>query len=226
MTSGRPLIGVTTSDYKSRLAWFFDWLAVWRAGGRPVRLSPGRPDGADRLDGIVIGGGDDIEAHLYDGHLQVDVRVDPARDRLELSLLERLVPQGKPTLGICRGAQMLNIFFGGSLHQDIHLVYDDAPRMRTVLPRKTVIIDEGSRLGDIMGIDRCRVNSLHRQSVAHLGEGLKIVAHEPSGVVQGVERPGYPFMIGVQWHPEFLVFSPPQQHLFRALVKAAARFGE
>lgn len=221
MTPRRPLIGVTTSDRKSQLAWFFDWLAVWRNGGRAVRLSPGRSNDPDRLDGLIIGGGDDIEAHLYDGVLQMDVRVDPARDRLELSLLERLAPEGKPVLGICRGSQMINIFLGGSLHQDIHMVYEHTPRLRTVLPRKTVIIEAGSKLGHIMGIGECRVNSLHHQSVDRLGEGLRIVAHEASGVVQGVERPDHPFMIGVQWHPEFLVFTRAQQRLFRALIAAA-----
>jgi putative glutamine amidotransferase len=221
MTSMRPLIGVTTSDNKSRLAWFFDWLAVWRAGGRPVRLSPGRTSEYESLDGLVIGGGDDIQAHLYEGHLQVDVRVDPARDQLELLLLEKLTPNGIPILGICRGSQMINIFYGGTLHQDIHLVYEQTPRMRTVLPRKTVMIEDGSRLGDIMGIDECRVNSLHHQSVNRLGKNLRIVAREPSGVVQGVECPEHHFMIGVQWHPEFLIFTGAQQRLFRALVKAA-----
>jgi len=222
MTVNRPRIGVTTSDHKSQLAWFFDWLAVWRSGGHPVRLSAGRPDDSDELDGLIVGGGDDIEAHLYDGSLQMDVRVDPERDKLELALLAKMAPEGKPILGICRGSQMINIFYGGTLHQDIYMVYEKTPRMRTVLPRKTVLIEDGSRLGDIMGIDECRVNSLHHQSVDRLGEGLEIVAHEPSGVVQGVECPGHPFLIGVQWHPEFLIFTGAQQRLFRALVKAAS----
>lgn len=224
MRSDRPLIGVTTSDRKSRLAWFFDWLAVWRNGGRPVRLSPGRKNDYRDLDGLVIGGGDDIQAHLYDGSLEMDVRVDPERDRLELALLEQMAPAGKPILGICRGSQLINIYFGGTLHQDIYMVYEKSPRMRTVLPRKTVIIEEGSRLGDIMGIGECRVNSLHHQSVDRLGKGLKVVAHEPSGVVQGVECAEHHFMIGVQWHPEFLVFTGAQQRLFHALIKAAQQF--
>ncbi len=220
MSFRRPVIGVTTSDYKSRIAWFFDWLAVWRAGGRPVRLSPARSVDPRSLDGLVIGGGDDIEAHLYDGEISLEVRVDPARDRLELGLLESALPDRKPVLGICRGAQMINVSLGGTLHEDIHAAYPEARRMRTVMPRKTVEIEAESRLREILGIARCRVNSLHHQSVDRLGRGLRAVARERSGIVQGIESDDRQFLFGVQWHPEFLVFSWPQQRLFRALVDA------
>ncbi|BBI49192.1 hypothetical protein HORIV_16130 [Vreelandella olivaria] len=98
----RPLIGITTSDQKSHLAWCFDWFAVWRHGGKPLRLSPSRPK-PESLDGLIIGGGDDIQAHLYGGEVQLDVRLDPARDELELALLERFIPLHTPVLGICRG---------------------------------------------------------------------------------------------------------------------------
>lgn len=220
MSFRRPVIGVTTSDYKSRIAWFFDWLAVWRAGGRPVRLSPARSVDPRSLDGLVIGGGDDIEAHLYDGQFALDVRVDPARDRLELQLLESALPDHKPVLGICRGAQMINVSLGGSLHGDIRAAYPGARRRRTILPRMTVEIEPESRLHAILGLARCRVNSLHHQSVDRLGQGLRAVAHEMAGIVQGVEARDHRFLLGVQWHPEFLVFSRPQQRLFRALVDA------
>ena len=220
MSARRPVIGVTTSDHKSRIAWFFDWLAVWRAGGRPMRLTPTRPADPRVLDGLVIGGGDDIEAHLYDGQISLDVRVDPARDRLELQLLESALPEAKPVLGICRGAQMINVSLGGSLHGDIYAAYPGARRRRTVLPRMTVEIEPGSRLRGILGFPRCRVNSLHHQSVDRLGRGLQAVAHETAGIVQGVEGRDHRFLLGVQWHPEFLVFSRPQQRLFHALVDA------
>ncbi len=220
MSSRRPVIGVTTSDHKSRLAWFFDWLAVWRAGGRPMRLTPTQPADPRALDGLVIGGGDDIEAHLYNGQISLDVRVDPARDRLELQLLESALPDAKPVLGICRGAQMINVSLGGSLHADIYTAYPGTRRRRTVLPRMTVEIEPESRLRGILGIARCRVNSLHHQSVDRLGRGLRAVAYETAGIVQGVEAHDHRFLLGVQWHPEFLVFNRPQQQLFHALVDA------
>ncbi|MDR5899100.1 type 1 glutamine amidotransferase [Halomonas vilamensis] len=218
----RPLIGITTSDRKSRLAYWFDWFAVWRHGGRPVRLSPSRPR-PEHLDGLIIGGGDDIQAHLYDAEVQLDVRVDPDRDELELALLARFIPQQTPVLGICRGAQLLNIHLGGTLDTDIYTTHEGLKQRRTVLPRKTVDIVGDSKLHRLLGVTWCRVNSLHHQAVNHTGEGVDIVARDRDGLVQGIESRNHDFLIGVQWHPEWLIFNRPQQRLISALVKAAKR---
>ena len=220
MAISRPLIGITTSDYKSQLAWCFDWFAVWRHGGRPLRLSPSRPL-PEHLDGLIIGGGDDIQAHLYGGEVQLDVRLDPARDELELSLLNRFIPQNTPVLGICRGAQLINVNLGGTLDPDIYTTHEGLKRRRTVLPRKTVDIVGGSQLYQLLGVTWCRVNSLHHQAVNQAGKGIKIVARDRDGLVQGIESEAHDFLIGVQWHPEWLIFNRPQQRLIRALVKAA-----
>ncbi|MDI4638231.1 MULTISPECIES: gamma-glutamyl-gamma-aminobutyrate hydrolase family protein [Halomonadaceae] len=217
----RPLIGITTSDRKSRLAWFFDWLAVWRHGGRPLRLSPSRPV-PETLDGLIIGGGDDIEAHLYGGEVRFDVRVDPERDALELDLLERFIPSRCPVLGICRGAQLINVYMGGTLDSDIYTTYEGLKRRRTVLPRKTVDIVADSKLHRILGVSWCRINSLHHQAVQDAGRGIEIVARDRDGLVQGIESREHDFLMGVQWHPEWLIFNRPQQRLIRALVDAAA----
>lgn len=216
----RPLIGITTSDYKSQLAWCFDWFAVWRHGGRPLRLSPSRPL-PEHLDGLVIGGGDDIQAHLYGGEVQLDVRLDPARDELELGLLQRFIPRHTPVLGICRGAQLINVHLGGSLDPDIYTTHEGLKRRRTVLPRKTVDIVGDSQLYRLLGVTWCRVNSLHHQAVNRAGKGIRIVARDRDGLVQGIESTEHAFLIGVQWHPEWLIFNRPQQRLIRALVKAA-----
>ncbi|NIC07448.1 gamma-glutamyl-gamma-aminobutyrate hydrolase family protein [Billgrantia bachuensis] len=216
----RPLIGITTSDYKSRIAWWFDWFAVWRHGGRPLRLSPSRPL-PEALDGLIIGGGDDIQAHLYGGEVQLDVRLDPQRDELELELMERFIPQGKPVLGICRGAQMLNVHLGGTLDPDIYTTHEGLKRRRTVLPRKTVDIMDGTQLRRILKVSWCRINSLHHQAVQEAGHGIEIVARDRDGLVQGIESRDHEFLIGVQWHPEWLIFNLPQQRLIRALVEAA-----
>ncbi|MFW3616892.1 gamma-glutamyl-gamma-aminobutyrate hydrolase family protein [Billgrantia antri] len=216
----RPLIGITTSDDKSRIAWWFDWFAVWRHGGRPLRLSPSRPQPA-ALDGLIIGGGDDIQAHLYGGEMQLDVRLDPQRDELELELMERFIPQGKPVLGICRGAQMLNVHLGGTLDPDIYTTHEGLKRRRTVLPRKTVDIVADTQLHRILKVSWCRINSLHHQAVQEAGRGIEIVARDRDGLVQGIESREHDFLIGVQWHPEWLVFNLPQQRLVRALVDAA-----
>ncbi|MBE0463499.1 MAG: gamma-glutamyl-gamma-aminobutyrate hydrolase family protein [Halomonadaceae bacterium] len=218
----RPLIGITTSDYKSQLAWCFDWFAVWRHGGRPLRLSPSRPLPA-YLDGLIIGGGDDIQASLYGGELQLDVRLDPARDELELALLERFIPLNTPVLGICRGAQLINVHLGGTLDPDIYTTHEGLKRRRTVLPRKTVDIVGASQLYQLLGVTWCRVNSLHHQAVNEAGQGIAIVARDRDGLVQGIESREHDFLIGVQWHPEWLIFNRPQQRLIRALLEAARK---
>ncbi|QJQ96217.1 MULTISPECIES: gamma-glutamyl-gamma-aminobutyrate hydrolase family protein [Halomonadaceae] len=216
----RPLIGITTSDRKSLIAWFFDWLAVWRHGGRPLRLSPSRAK-PEYLDGLIIGGGDDIEARLYGGEVQLDVRVDPQRDQLELELLERFIPRGCPVLGICRGAQLINVYLGGTLDSDIYTTHQGLKRRRTVLPRKTVDIVADSQLHRILEVSWCRINSLHHQAVQQAGRGIEIVARDRDGLVQGIESREHAFLLGVQWHPEWLIFNRPQQRLIRALVEAS-----
>ena len=217
----RPLIGVTTSRRGGWRSYLMHRLALRRAGAKAMRIVSGDAVACEDLDGLVIGGGDDIGAELYGGQVLPDVRIDPERDKLELKLLEWALPQGLPILGICRGSQMINIALGGTLHTDIHAVYVEAPRMRTVLPKKTVHIEDGSRLDRILSCNPCRVNALHHQSVDRVGRGLKVVARDESGIVQATEGTGPNFLIGVQWHPELLVFNKPQQRIFAALAAAA-----
>ena len=220
--NGRPLIGVTASVHGSRIAWWANRLALRRAGARAVRITARDPFPIDRLDGLVVGGGDDIDAALYGETARPYIRIDPQRDRLELNALDCAAQRNMPVLGICRGSQMINVHRGGSLHIDIHEVYGEAPQLRTVLPRKRIRIAPDSRLYRIVGIAECRVNALHHQAVDRLGDGLRVVAREYAGVVQGIEAAAHPFLIGVQWHPEYLIADSRQQALFRTLVATAA----
>jgi putative glutamine amidotransferase len=222
----RPRIAVTTSRGWGRWLWWWCWLAVTRAGGRPVRLKPGRAHELDRVDGLLIGGGDDISPTVYQGEVDPAVKVDPERDRLELEALGHAETRALPVLGICRGSQMINIFRGGTLHEDIYAVYEEAPKLRTVLPKKTVHVTPGSRLAAILERQQCRVNALHHQSVDRVGEGLAVVARDGHDMVQAIEQRGERFLVGVQWHPEFLVLDRGQQRLFRRLVQTAAERSE
>ncbi|HEU6443239.1 MAG TPA: gamma-glutamyl-gamma-aminobutyrate hydrolase family protein [Microvirga sp.] len=217
----RPLIGVTTSRRGGWRSYLMHRLALARVGARSVRLVPGEPLPEEPLQGLVIGGGDDIGAEIYGGKVLPDIRIDPDRDKMELSLLRAALPRQLPILGICRGSQMINVALGGTLHTDIYEVYVQAPKMRTVLPKKRVAIEADSRLDRILRCNPCLVNALHHQSVDRLGEGLTIAARDESGIVQAIENDRAPFLIGVQWHPELLVWKQPQQRLFAALAHAA-----
>jgi putative glutamine amidotransferase len=216
-----PRIGVTSSLGGGRYMWWFYWLSMRLFGEHPIRLVA--PDGEaslNGLDGLIIGGGDDISVELYDGELMPDVRVDAARDQLELKALEFAARRDLPVLGVCRGAQMLNVFYGGTLHQDIYKAYEGLPRRWTPLPARHVMIERDSLLHAALGVDHLHVNSLHTQSVDRLGAGLKVTARDRHDVVQGVEDASAFFRVGVQWHPEFMIYRAAQRRLFRAFVHA------
>ena len=218
--SARPRIAVTTSRRSSWRIFPMFALNIWLAGGRAVRWTAARPHHLDDVEGLVIGGGDDIQPEIYGGALVSTARFDPARDAMERRLVEGAVARDMPVLGVCRGAQMINVALGGTLHQDAYGVYVDSDRKRTVLPRKTVCVEPGTRFAAISGTDPMRINALHSQSVDRLGDGLQVAARDRGGMVQAVERAEGRFMLGVQWHPEHLIYARRQRALFRALVAA------
>ncbi|MEL6767465.1 MAG: gamma-glutamyl-gamma-aminobutyrate hydrolase family protein [Pseudomonadota bacterium] len=224
MARYRPKIGVSVSSRTGWRVFPFFWWAIWRAGGRAVKIhTVNRRNNLQGLDGVVIGGGDDISVDLYDGRLKPDVKFDLARDELELRLIAEAEARHLPILGVCRGAQLINVTRGGSLHVDIYESYPDAKKYWTPLPRKRIRIAEASRLSDVIGTEPSEVNSLHTQSVDRLGREMAAVAWDEAGVVQAVECRGGPrYVIGVQWHPEYLVFSRRDWQLFRVLVENAA----
>lgn len=224
--SMRPLIGVTAARRGGWWMWTFNRFNLALAGAKAVRISPDRPVGIEALDGLLVGGGDDIGVEMYHYMAEPSVAVDEDRDRLERRLVRDAHACGMPVLGVCRGAQMINVAFGGTLHTDIHEVYAEVPRMRTVLPRKRIEVRSGSRLSGLMGEPVVIVNALHHQSIDRLGNGLQAVAWDTHGIIQGIEAVRTDsFCFGVQWHPEFLVFHQSQRALFGALAGAAAAFG-
>lgn len=246
----RPVIGVCGPDKGGGPAWWFTALAVLRAGGWPMRIRPSRPVGIKELDGLVLGGGADVSPERYGmEHLEVSdsenhkptdlgmavllvllrwlfgvkfgTRQDEGRDELEFDLFARANEQGLPVLGICRGCQLINVHLGGTLHQDLTEFYEEYPQVRSVLPRKRVLMEPRSRLGALFRAKTLMVNALHRQAVNDIAPGLALAARELNHVVQAVERPSGPFCVGVQWHPEYMPQSTLQMRLFRALVDAA-----
>lgn len=147
---------------------------------------------------------------------------DPARDELEKELCLHALERGLPLLGICRGAQLINVTAGGSLFQDTRDFYTETPHIQTILPRKYINIDADSRLHGVLALDSATVNSLHNQAINRLGDDLRVCARDLNGIIQAIEHRRHPFLIGVQWHPEYLPQLDHQRRLFRALVAAAS----
>ncbi len=236
----KPLIGVTTSEMRrgelatlrrhgeppqAEMALGVTYLsAIERAGGLPVVLPPLPPESVgsllDRLDGICLSGGPDLDPEAYGArvrHAQLGP-TEPSLDAFELALARMADERRMPLLGVCRGAQTLNVARGGTLHQ--HLQGHRQTELAS-LPTQAVTIVLRSRLGRVVGCSRLDVNSFHHQAVDQLGAGLAVCACADDGTIEGIEDPSRPFFVGVQWHAETLVELPAHRSLFRALVRAA-----
>ena len=150
------------------------------------------------------------------------MRLDLDRDRLEIGWIEHALEQGLPMLGICRGAQLINVVLGGNLHQDIRQMRRLTYNRPGLLPTKQVHLEAGSGLSGITRRDKLRVNSLHHQAVDRPGLGLVVVGRDLDRIVQAFESSDGRALVGVQWHPEYLLYLPSQLAIFRWLVRSAA----
>lgn len=223
-TSHPPVIGVTGNDSRLPLAWWFIRHALKRLGATPLRMTPSRPLPDRPLNGVIISGGDDIDPALYTPGLPADTApMDISRDRFEIRMLNRFIEGDLPILGICRGAQLLNVVLGGNLHTDLRQIRQKTSNRRTPFARKTLLVESGSELAGILGHEKARINSLHHQGMNRLGEGLKVSGRDLDGIVQAIEYPGRRFMLGTQWHPEYLPTHRGQQAIFRSLCEAASK---
>jgi len=232
----KPRIGVncdlTTAagPEAAKLNWNYA-SCVARAGGIPVLLAPvANADIAallDAVDGLVLTGGRDYDPATYGEAKHPKTRlVDPRRDAFDRALARAAIARGIPTLGICGGAQLINIALGGKLIQHIPDTYGtQVSHQREGVEERFhgVEVQAPSLLASIVGEGRLEVNTSHHQAADpdHLGEGLRIVARSPDGVAEAIEGTGAGFLLGVQWHPERLPDRPRHMALFRALVGAA-----
>jgi putative glutamine amidotransferase len=242
----RPLIAVTSSEMRDvqshaqtpqgeplrkEMALGLTYLsAVERAGGLPVVVPPLDLEALQPLlsqvSGICLSGGPDLDPSFYGAEPHPELGpVEPRLDRFEIALARHADDRGLPILAICRGMQTLNVAREGTLHQ--HL--PDRPgaelqHRQTEVGTETthdVDIAEGSQVAGLMGSTHAEVNSFHHQGIDRLGHGLRAVAWSSDGVIEAVEAPARPFVIGVQWHAETLVDRPEHAALFAGLVEAA-----
>lgn len=232
-----PCIGITT--YLETARWGV-WhrpaalipenyvAAVFRAGGVPVLL-PQIPDGAEAalstVDGLLIAGGADLSPHSYGAlahHTVAGTR--PERDDWEFRLLKAALARDLPVLGVCRGAQVLNVALGGTLHQhlpEITGTTDHQPEPGA-FGRVPVTAAPGSRTELVLG-ERTEVSCHHHQAIDELGADLRVTARAADGTVEAVELPDHRFALGVQWHPEE---DPADDRLLRALITATRPGGD
>jgi putative glutamine amidotransferase len=231
----KPLIGITTSELRAssagtlrrhgdpphpEMALGMTYLkALEAAGAMPVVLPPlGDAEALlDRLDGVCLSGGPDLDPDAYgapDRHVELGP-TEPDLDAFELALARAADARGIPLLGICRGAQALNVARGGTLHQHVPGHRQTEPATATT---HSVHVAEGSRLATLVGVRPLRVNSFHHQAVDVIGAGLRPVARAADGTIEAIEGAGPRFVVGVQWHVEGLVDQPRHRALFEALV--------
>ncbi len=233
-----PVIGLTTYldqaqtgvwDVRASFLPAVYFQGITAAGGVAVLLPPQPvdPDIAERvldgLDGLVITGGKDVDPGAY-GQQPHPATDQPGgqRDAWEFALLDRALKRDLPVLGICRGAQVLNVALGGTLHQHLpdvigHSRHRAGNAAFTTLPVRTV---PGTRLAGLVG-DSVDARCYHHQAIAELGEGLIVSAWDTDGVIEALELPGDTLVLAVQWHPEA---SLDDLRLFSAIVEAARSY--
>ena len=207
--------------------------ALKRAGGLPVILAPVSnedvPAILDRLDGLLLSGGGDVEPQRYGEEPQPTLdRTSAARDEFEIALVREALARRLPVLAICRGLQVVNVAFGGTLIQDIpsefgsidhtvigHAVYDG---------HQPVTVESNSLIARATGATDLMVNSIHHQAVKNLAPGFRAVAWADDGIIEGIEHEDESWpLLAVQWHPEYLSSNSDEvsHRLFEAFVDSA-----
>ncbi|MGN0157938.1 MAG: gamma-glutamyl-gamma-aminobutyrate hydrolase family protein [Brotaphodocola sp.] len=210
--------------------------AIRAAGGIPVILpldltADDIEQLIDSFDGILFTGGPDVHPFFFGEDTQAHCgNVCLKRDNMEFALLEIAMNHQKPLLGICRGAQMLNIGLGGDIYQDIPSQFpQDFPiahvqPFKYEIPSHKVEVVPGTLLASITEAPSINVNSMHHQAVRNVAPGLIASGFAAGELVECIEKPDYPFLIGVQWHPEYLWDQDPAMgRLFQMFVDAARK---
>jgi putative glutamine amidotransferase len=193
---------------------------LWTCGLRAHYVTPASPRYPPGVVGVVIGGGDDVQPKHYGLIGDAGAHYDPERDALELAIFRAAFAGQLPVLGICRGAQLMNIARGGNLNQDLRPLRKHTPNKNSIFRIKEAVIVPASKLLGILGASPLWVNSLHNQAIDEIAAPFRLAARDRDGFVQAIEHRGHAFMIGVQWHPEYLPYVKQHRKLFAAFARA------
>jgi len=215
----RPIIGITTdidSEYLRLKHHYCE--AIIEAGGIPILIPPaGNASQYDeRIDGLLISGGNDLDPFYYSEEVSPQVKLVPRkRSDFEFVLLEEVLRLRKPVLGICYGMQLISVYFGGTLYQDLALQASVEIRHENgyhlIMVSKNRFFEEGTY----------SVNSSHHQAIKQLGKGLSACAHSSDFLIEAFYKEDYPFLVGTQWHPERMHESDLSNHIFQLFVEAS-----
>jgi putative glutamine amidotransferase len=219
-SNSRPLVIVTGPHKKLRFGWWASRFMLWTCGLRAHYVTPASPRYPPGVVGVVISGGDDIQPRHYGVIGDAGANYDPERDALELEIFKAAFAGQLPVLGICRGAQLMNIARGGNLNQDLRPLREHTPNKNTIFRIKEAVLEPASKLLGIVGPSPLWVNSLHNQAIDEIAAPFRLAARDRDGFVQAIEHPGHEFMIGVQWHPEYLPYAKQHRKLFAAFACA------
>ena len=226
----KPVIGITTSMSDSFIKMrrnYFD--AIVDAGGIPVFMPhTGGAEDAKRFlsfcDGVLFAGGDDVDPKHYGEEIAFDnVETTPARDEFELALAELIKNDSRPVLGICRGEQLLNVAFGGSLYQHIDGHRQEEKGAQNLRSAK---IAEGTLLYRLAGEGEIKTNTFHHQAIKDVAPGFVVSAYAEDGTVEAIEPAEQTdrFFLAVQWHPEFFYKTDEcAKNIFKAFVAATKK---
>ncbi|MEQ5834330.1 peptidase C26 [Marinobacter sp. R17] len=193
-------------------------------GARSVFIRPGARVDVSLLDGLILSGGTHVHPERYGRKPEVTARFDRMRDTTDWHLLEECQRLHLPVLGICRGAQLINVFRGGSLCQNVTPLRVNTRHRPLLLPLQTVRLVRDSLLGQIMRATTIGANRIHSQAIKRLGQGLRVVAIDNDYFVQAVESEEGQWLLGVQWHPEYLLYHPMHRRIFECFVEQAREY--
>lgn len=215
----KPLIGITPSceEKSGAVSLRSNYVdSIRRAGGLPVILPLSLTEEeaeqlADTLDGVLFTGGPDLHPFLFGEETHPACgEISALRDKMEPDFFHRMYRRRKPILGICRGVQLINVALGGNIYQDLSAQFHNAPPLahrqpfHYTNPCHMVEVVAGTKFSQIAGAPVIEVNSMHHQAIKDTAPSLTVCGRSSDGLTEAVEMDGYPYLLGVQWHPEYL----------------------